>query len=1017
MEAPEYLDLDEIDFSDDISDNRSQGNRLQKLGLEDTGREDALGFGSHRAKLTVVAALGACHCPENEYSVTSLKTIPELCRRCDTQNEDRSVSSSSWNCGISTLITNTQKPTGIADVYSKFRPVKRVSPLKHQPETLENNESDDQKNQEAVEYQKGGESDPGPQPEDLSPGDGVGGPPGKSSEPSTSLGELEHYDLDMDEILDVPYIKSSQQLVSFTKVTSEKRILGLCTTINGLSGKVCSTGSSENSPSNMAPFCVLSPMKSPHLRKASAVIRDQHKLSTEEPEISPPLVKCGSAYEPENQSKDFLNKTFSDSHGRKVEKTTPDCQLRAFHLQSSAAESKQEEQVSSLNWTSSQSPEERSEYLKKVKSILNIVKEGQISLLPHLAADNLDKIHDENGNNLLHIAASQGHAECLQHLTSLMGEDCLNERNAEKLTPAGLAIKNGQLECVRWMVSETEAIAELSCSKDFPSLIHYAGCYGQEKILLWLLQFMQEQGISLDEVDQDGNSAVHVASQHGYLGCIQTLVEYGANVTMQNHAGEKPSQSAERQGHTLCSRYLVVVETCMSLASQVVKLTKQLKEQTVERVTLQNQLQQFLEAQKSEGKSLPSSPSSPSSPASRKSQWKSPDADDDSIPKSKPGVQEGIQVLGSLSASSRARPKAKDEDSDKILRQLLGKEISENVCTQEKLSLEFQDAQASSRNSKKIPLEKRELKLARLRHLMQRSLSESDTDSNNSEDPKNTPVRKADRPRPQPIVESVESMDSTESLHLMIKKHTLASGGRRFPFGIKASKSLDGHSPSPTSESSEPDLESQYPGSGSTPPNQPSGDPPQPSPDSTAAQKVATSPKSALKSPSSKRRTSQNLKLRVTFEEPVVQMEQPSLELNGEKDKDKGRTLQRTSTSNESGDQLKRPFGAFRSIMETLSGNQNNNNNYQAANQLKTSTLPLTSLGRKTTDAKGNPASSASKGKNKAEMYSSCINLSSNTLIEEHLRNYARHNDINRKMKKSYSIKHIAEPESKELFL
>uniref|UniRef100_A0A8C3RDP2 Synuclein alpha interacting protein n=1 Tax=Cyanoderma ruficeps TaxID=181631 RepID=A0A8C3RDP2_9PASS len=47
MEAPEYLDLDEIDFSDDIS-----------------------------------------------YSVTSLKTIPELCRRCDSQNEDRSDVSS-----------------------------------------------------------------------------------------------------------------------------------------------------------------------------------------------------------------------------------------------------------------------------------------------------------------------------------------------------------------------------------------------------------------------------------------------------------------------------------------------------------------------------------------------------------------------------------------------------------------------------------------------------------------------------------------------------------------------------------------------------------------------------------------------------------------------------------------------------------------------------------------------------------------------------------------------------------
>ncbi|XP_072453265.1 synphilin-1 isoform X5 [Notamacropus eugenii] len=835
MEAPEYLDLDEIDFSDEIS-----------------------------------------------YSVTSLKTIPELCRRCDSQNEDRSVSSSNWNCGVSTLIANAQKPTGIADVYSKFRPVKRVSPLKHHPETLENNESDNQKN-EKVEYQKGGAFDQPPATEELCPGDGET-LKSKNLEPSVLLGELEHYDLDMDEILDVPYIKSSQQLASFTKAATEKRILGICSTANGLSVKNSSTGNAESLTTGMTPFCVLSPVKSSHLKKGQSHVLDQHKHSTEESQLSPPLVTCSSVHESEIQSKVFLNKAFADPSMLKVENIMPSSsQLRTLHLQSSATEPKVDEQNSHGNWNSG-NPEERSEDMKKIKSILNIVKEGQISLLPHLAADNLDKIHDESGNNLLHVAASQGHAECLQHLTSLMGEDCLNERNNDKLTPAGLAIKNGQLECVRWMVSETEAIAELSCSKDFPSLIHYAGCYGQEKILLWLLQFMQEQGISLDEVDQDGNSAVHVTSQHGYLGCIQTLVEYGANVTMQNHAGEKPSQSAERHGHTMCSRYLVVVETCMSLASQVVKLTKQLKEQTMERVTLQNQLQQLLEAQRSEGKSLLSSPSSPSSPASGKSQWKSTDPDELCITKNKSNTQDGIQVLGSISASNRTKFRAKDEDSDKILRQLLGKEISENVCTQEKLSLEFQDAQASSRNMKKIPPEKRELKLARLRQLMQRSLSESDTDSNNSEDLKNAPVRRTDKPRPQPIVESVES---AESLHLMIKKHTLATG-RRFPFSIRASKSGDGHSPSPTSESSDLDLETQYTTSGSTPQSQSPGDIPQSTPDCTTAQKVATSPKSALKSPSSKRRTSQNLKLRVTFEEPVVQVEQTDLEPIGEKDKDRG---------------------------------------------------------------------------------------------------------------------------------
>ncbi|KAM7077864.1 synphilin-1-like isoform 3-T5 [Ciconia maguari] len=820
MEAPEYLDLDEIDFNDDIS-----------------------------------------------YSITSLKTIPELYRRCESQNEDSSVSSSSWNCEVSTLIGNAQKPTGIADMCNKFRSVKRVSPLKHQAESSENNKSDDQKNQKG-EYQKSGDSQSAPPNDDQSPGEQECFK-SKNIEHAVLLGELEHYDLDMDEILDVPFIKSSHQLVPFTKVAPEKKLLGVCSTVNGLSGKTCSAGNTENLPASMTQFCVLAPVKGSQLRKTQHIVLDQHKHLTQELELSQPL-KYSSVHKSETQSKGFLSMTFLHPQAHKNEKTMPNCHLRTFHLQMTVAESKQLNELN-MNWSSSGRAEERNEEVKKIKSILNIVKEGQISLL------------------------------------------------------------NGQLECVQWMVSETEAIAELSCSKDHPSLIHYAGFYGQEKILLWLLQFMQEQGISLDEADQDGNTAVHIAAQRGYLGCIQTLVEYGANVTMQNHVGEKPSQNAERHGHTMCSRYLVVVETCMSLASQVVKLTKQLKDL-------------------------------PSSPASGKPQWKPSEADELSLPKSKLNTQDGIQILGSLGSSNCTQSKIKAEDSDKILHQLLGKEISENVCMQEKLTLQFQDAHASSKNVKKILPEKRELKLARLRQIMQRSFSESDTNSANSEDRKNLPAKRTDKPRPQPIMESVES---TESLHLMIKKHTSAAR-HHFPFGIRVSKPVDGHGPSPTSESSNPDNEAQYQ-SGTVPQRQFSGGNSSSSTDSATAQKVATSPKSALKSPSSKRRISQYLKLRVSFEEPVVQVELTESKLNEEKDKDQGKALLQAppSTGEPVGDQLKRPFGTFRSIMETLSGNQNNNNNCQTANLIKTSLmLPFTSLGRKIADSKANPET-PTKGRNK----------------------------------------------------
>ncbi|XP_075692353.1 synphilin-1 isoform X2 [Rhinoderma darwinii] len=884
MEAPEYLDLDEIDFSDDIS-----------------------------------------------YSITSLKTIPELCRRCDVQSDDRSVPNANWSCGVSTLIGNTQKPTGIADVYSKFRPVKRVSPLKHQPESPKLNESDDQK-EEKEENEKNGEPS-----KDGVPGDDDGFKC-KNIESNVLLGELEHYDLDMDEILDVPYIKSNQPLNLFTKVASEKRT----SSIHPLSkGNNSPMGNLENLMPNATQFCVLSPVKN----STQSTNFDQSRHSSGGLELSQSNIQCSSVHESEYHNKSFLNRALSDSHAQKLEKTMPNCQLRAFHLP--GTDSQLDGINGNVNWNHSEG-----EDMKKIKSILNIVKEGQISLLPHIAVDNLDQIHDENGNNLLHIAASYGHAECLQHLTSLMGEDCLSERNEEKLTPAGLAIKTGQLECVRWMVSETEAIAELSCSKDHTSLIHYAASYGQEKILLWLLQFMQEQGISLDETDKCGNSAVNIASQNGYLGCVQTLVEYGANVTIQNHAGEKPSQSAEHQGHSMCSRYLVVVETCMSLASQVVKLTKQLKEQTAERITLRTHLQQLLEAQRS----LPTSPSSPSSPVSGSLQRKTLELDDLTQKNKLNGINDSYQLL-STSAPSRLRCRALDEESDKILRQLLGKDLADNVSSPEKLSLEFQDG-TSSRSGKRMPLEKREFKLARLRQLMQRSLSESDTDSNNSEDQKQTPTRKVDKPRPQPIVENVEN---SEALQLMIKKHTQSNtAGRRFVLGLK-SKSVDGHSPSPTSESSDPDYEPQYQtgtmaqSSGSTDSSSPS-----------SAQKT-TSPKSALKSPSSKRRTSQNLKLRVTFEDPIVQVEQTEVDLNEGKDKDGGKT-QKSQSNGEIGEQQKKPFGAFRSIMETFSGNQNNNNNTQSTNPVKTSSssssLSFSSLGRKSGDTKISP-SSTTKGKSK----------------------------------------------------
>ena len=48
-------------------------------------------------------------------------------------------------------------------------------------------------------------------------------------------------------------------------------------------------------------------------------------------------------------------------------------------------------------------------------------------------------------------------------------------------------------------------------------------------------------------------------------------------MTILNSQGETPAQAAQKEGFSVCVGYLVVVETCVSLAQQVVALKSDLE--------------------------------------------------------------------------------------------------------------------------------------------------------------------------------------------------------------------------------------------------------------------------------------------------------------------------------------------------------------------------------------------------------------------------------------------------------
>ncbi|XP_042338097.1 synphilin-1-like [Plectropomus leopardus] len=285
---------------------------------------------------------------------------------------------------------------------------------------------------------------------------------------------------------------------------------------------------------------------------------------------------------------------------------------------------------------------------------------------------------------------------------------------------------------------------------------------------------------------------------------------------------------------------------------------------------------------------------------------------------------------------------------DSVLRQLLGKDVSDTLCPRDRLPPAGGPGAPGPRRTGLV--ERRELKLARLRQIMQRSLSESDSDGYPPEEGKNQGAAAVSAPRPDrpshlPIA---EEEPASNHLNLMMRKHLpssapSSSAERKLAFSLSGSKSVDsvGYNPSPTSSD----------------PEAADGKTPDASGDLHDGQKAATSPKSALKSPSSRRKTSQNLKLRVTFDEQVHKSStQEAEQTKGHHGKE------RTPTGSS---ESKRPFGAFRSIMETLSGNTNHNNNSSSSSSSsQAGSTCQNSPGRKS-ESKGGAGGGGTRGKSK----------------------------------------------------
>uniref|UniRef100_A0A673H037 Transient receptor potential cation channel subfamily A member 1-like n=1 Tax=Sinocyclocheilus rhinocerous TaxID=307959 RepID=A0A673H037_9TELE len=129
----------------------------------------------------------------------------------------------------------------------------------------------------------------------------------------------------------------------------------------------------------------------------------------------------------------------------------------------------------------------------------------------------------------LHFAAEYGRTNtCKRLLETLTDSKMLNDWDEKGLTPLHLASMAGHTQVVELLLRSGALF-----QSDYKgwSCLHHAAAEGYTQTMKILLAANVKL---LDETNEDGNTALHIAAQAGHVGAVLLLLDRGAEITLNN---------------------------------------------------------------------------------------------------------------------------------------------------------------------------------------------------------------------------------------------------------------------------------------------------------------------------------------------------------------------------------------------------------------------------------------------------------------------------------------------------